>query len=184
MSSPEPALQSGPQPIAGRRVTYTHPVTTTVLPGIIAAIDEGNLLRLRLDTHRITLTVPKSSDKVTYLDETGTLPVPVPQGRFQPIAEELHAVRGSVPIAVVGANDLLLLTLDADAATAAATAYLPDMGFDPSTVDWSTLEQRWAVFEWPEDPASREWVQSWGVEGDDQAVPVFYLPAPPAPPVP
>ncbi|MFF1444177.1 hypothetical protein [Streptomyces sp. NPDC058295] len=172
-----------PQAVSGRRITYTHPITAQVLPGTIALIEEGNLLRCRLDTHRLTLTVTDTSDKVTYLEETGTLPVPVPAGRFQPIPEEMNAVRGNVPLAVVGANDLILLTTDPDAAVAAATAYLPDMGFNPDTVDWSTLEARWAVFEWPEDPASLAWTHAWAVEGDDQAVPLFYLPEPPAPPV-
>jgi hypothetical protein len=174
---------SAPQPRAGQRITYTHPITGQALPGIIAAIDEGTLLRVRLDHHRLTLTVQKSSEQVTYLEETGQLPVPVPTGRFQPIPEEVTAVRGSVPLAVVNGNDLIVFTADPDAATTAASAFLPDMGFDPSTVDWSTLESRWAVFEWPEDPNSLAWTFAWGSEGDDQAVAVHYLPEPPSAPV-
>lgn len=173
-----------PPAIPGRRITYTHPITGQTLPGTIAAIDEGTLLRVRLDGHRLTLTVQKSSEQVTYLDEEAPLPVPVPAGRFQPIPEELGAVRGSVPLTVVNANDLLVFTTDPDAAIVAATAYLPDMGFDPGTVDWSTLEARWVVFEWPEDPDSLAWTVAWAVEGEDEAVSVYYLPEPPSAPVP
>jgi hypothetical protein len=174
---------SNPKATPGRRVVYRHPVVDTDLPGIIASIDEGNLLRLRLDGHRRTVTVTDSSEHVTYLEETGQLPPAVPVGRFHPIPEELTAVRAGVPLTVVDGNNLLLLTADRDAAVSAVTAFLPDMGYDPNGIDWTLLEARWAVFEWSEDLSSYAWALTWGVEGDDQAVHVHYLPEPPPAPV-
>ena len=107
----------------------------------------------------------------------------MPVGRFRPIPEEMHGVRAGVPVAVVDGNSLLLLTTDEEAAVAAATSFLPDMGYDPATVDWTLLEPRWAVFDWPEDTTSFAWTHAFSVETDDQAVPVHYLPETPSVPV-
>lgn len=170
------------QAVPGRRVTYRHPILDTDLTGSIEKVDEGTLLRVRLDGHRRPITVQASSELVTYLDEVTDLP-PIPVGRFTPIPEELNAVRAGVPLAVIGANDLILLTTDPDAAIAAATDYLPDMGYNPATVDWTTLETRWAGFDWPEDTTRFDWILTWVAEGDDQALHVHYLPEPPSAPV-
>lgn len=172
---------SVPKAIPGRRTTYRHPVLDVDLPGIIARIEEGNLLRVHLDGHRRLITVTDTSERITYLEETGVLPPEVPVGRFRPIPEELTAVRAGVPLTVVDGDALILFTDDSDEAVEAATAFLPVMGYDPATVDWSLLEPRWAVFDWPEDTSSFTWSHAFGTADDDQAVPVHYLPAPTVP---
>ena len=174
---------SNPKAEVGLHVIYRHPDLDTDLPGIIALIEEGNLLRVHLDGHRRLVTVTDTSERLTCLETSGELPPPVPVGRFRPIPEETNGVRAGVPVAVVDGNSLILFTDGLEAAVAAATAFLPDMGFDPATVDWTLLEPRWVVFDWPEDTSTFAWTHAWGVETDDQAIPVHYLPEPPSAPV-
>lgn len=168
---------STPQPVPGRRITYTHPITEQTLPGIITAIDEGNLLRLRLDGHRVTITQPNSSDRVVCLEEMGTLPVPDPAGRFTPIPEEVTGVWERVPVHQFDTGDIIAITDDQDAATAAVTGLLADAGHDPSSLDLTGLEAVWEVFEWQTD-GDYPWLMFAAMEGDDQAVHLYRLPAP------
>lgn len=167
---------STPQAVPGRRVTYRHPILSEDLPGSIVTVDEGTLLRVRLDGHRRTITVQSRSEAVTYLPEVTAIP-PIPVGRFRPIPEELTAIRQGVMLALLGADALVMLTADRDAAIAAGSDFLAENGVDPATVDWTTLEARWAGFDWPEDTASFDWTLSWVAEGDDQAIHAHYLPS-------
>ncbi|KPI31407.1 hypothetical protein OV320_2623 [Actinobacteria bacterium OV320] len=169
-----------PEAVPGRLITYTHPVTSQVLPGIIAAIDEGNLLRLRFDGHRLTLTVPDATDKVTYLD-MGTLPAPDPEpgDRFHPIPEELTGAWQRIPVHQFDTGELIALTDDHDQAVAALTAFRVSQGWEPELVDLTALELAYAAFEWLPEDAGTAWSMTPAVEGDDQAIHLHRLPVPP-----
>ncbi|MCX5000918.1 hypothetical protein [Streptomyces longwoodensis] len=171
-----PATALAPEAVVGRRITYTHPITGAALDGSILLIEEGTLIRFRLDGHRMRITAQASSEYVQYLPQVAAIP-PMPVGRFHPIPDELAGVYAMVPVANVG--DLLLLTDDVEAAGAAVQAYYTANSWDPSTADLSTLVQRWVAFEWPEDTSVLSWSWSYPADDDhDGALQMYVLPAP------
>ena len=74
-------------------------------------------------------------------------------------------------------ENVLILTSDRATATTVATAHFAEVGVDLEFVDFDAMRALWAVFEWEPEGAECPWLWSPAAEGDDQAVPVHYLPA-------
>jgi hypothetical protein len=174
-----PATALVPEAVVGRRITYTHRITGEKLDGSIVTVDEGTLIRFRLDGHRVRITTQASSELIRYKEQATQIP-PMPVGRFRPIWEEATGLYAGVLVVDVG--DLLLLTDDPADAGAAVQAYYTATSRDPDTAPLDTLVQRWVAFEWPEDPDDLTWSWSYPADTDlDGALQVYVLPAPTAP---
>lgn len=169
--------------VVGRRVmlTYYRDLKTKgpERPGVITGIvpTQGASVQIRLDGRRRSLHVPPDYKGLRYLDEIGPVPA-LPMGRFHPTPDELEGEWEGVPVCSISeGGDIVLLTTDRDRAVAAATAYFNDAGIDLNYVHWKGLKPRWAYFEWEPEDSDTDWFQYWCVEGDDQAIQLYYLPA-------
>jgi len=177
--------------VVGRRVTFTYyrdleETDAVTHPGIITdtepGFSEGTLIaRVRLDGKRSSMHIPAAYEGLTYLDEV--VPVPeLPMGRFLPVASDGNGFyeKAGVLVAAVGEDgeDLIVLTGDRVAARAAVGEYAQWTGLDLDYIAAGDLRAKWAVFEWEPEDAECPWTVRWdAVEGEDQAVHIYHLPA-------
>ncbi len=101
--------------------------------------------------------------------------------RFRPVQDDdlgFWQHDGTV-YATVGEDceNVLILTADQDTAMKVAAAHFHDVGIDLADVDFDAMRALWAVFEYMPETPDYLWQWSPAAEGDDQAVPVHYLPA-------
>lgn len=165
--------------VVGRRVELAlYRDQDNYLPGIITAVtdDEASLL-IRLDGKRYNIPTRTDHPFLRYLDEV--VPVPaLPMGPFIPTADDMSGVWAGVPLAVLGEDELILLTGKKAEARGAVVAYGEEMGIDLTSIDDEDLRPCWAVFTWEPEDAECPWTVNWAAaEGDEKAVRIYYLPA-------
>lgn len=177
--------QTTKKAVVGRRILFTRysdlGKPDAAKPGIITelALNQGGQVAIRLDGKRYTLHIPANYQGLTYLDEITEVPA-LPMGAFTPTAADFGGtVHRGVPVCLIDSDDMIALTDDRDTAMAAVADYCAGLGLDVDSVSLDRLKGVWAVFEWEPEDAEMPWTVRWSddLEGDDQAVRIYYLPA-------